>query len=268
MMLSLLFGMAIGALMGVTGAGGGILAVPALVAGLGWSMQQAAPVALIAVAGGAALGAFDAWRRQLVRYRAALLIAAIALPFTSLGIRAAQLLPQRWLLLLFACVMLAVALRAWLCSHADAPDTTGMQAAPGAVGRINPDTGRFHWNRRTALLFGTIGAIAGFMTGLLGVGGGFIIVPMLQRFTNVSMHGVVATTLLVIALVGSSGIAMAVSHGAEIAWPAALLFAGATAAGMMVGRRHVHRLSGRQVQRAFAVVVFGVACWLFVKAAL
>ena len=56
MLLSLLLGVLVGAVLGLTGAGGGILAVPALVVGMGWSMQQAAPVALVAVAGGAAVG--------------------------------------------------------------------------------------------------------------------------------------------------------------------------------------------------------------------
>jgi len=263
MTLSLLLGILIGAVMGLTGAGGGILAVPALVAGMGWSMQQAAPVALIAVSGGAALGAAEAWRRRLVRYRAAFLIAAIALPFTALGLRLAQVLPQRVLLVLFAWALLMSALRsAWKLRHAQAA-----VGAPGALGRINPDTGRFHWNWPTAFLFAAIGAIAGFMTGLLGVGGGFVIVPLLQRFTNVSMHGVVATTLLVIALVGGSGVVMALGQGATLPWPATALFAFATAAGLLLARWGGRRLDERHVQAGFAAVLVGVALWLLARAA-
>jgi len=53
MLTSLILGAIVGAVLGLTGAGGGILAVPALVAGMGWPMQQATPVALVAVAGSA-----------------------------------------------------------------------------------------------------------------------------------------------------------------------------------------------------------------------
>ena len=93
MLISLALGVFVGAVLGLTGAGGGILAVPALVVGLRWSLQQAAPVALIAVAGGAAVGAAEGFRRKLVRYKAALLMTAGGMSVTSLGIRVAQALP-------------------------------------------------------------------------------------------------------------------------------------------------------------------------------
>ena len=64
MTLVFALGILIGAIMGLTGAGGGILAVPVLVAGMNWTMQQSAPVALIAVAAGAAVGAFDGFRHR------------------------------------------------------------------------------------------------------------------------------------------------------------------------------------------------------------
>jgi uncharacterized membrane protein YfcA len=75
MLISLILGALVGAVLGLTGAGGGILAVPALVVGFGWTMQQATPVALIAVAGSAAVGAIEGLRRGLVRYKAAVLMA-------------------------------------------------------------------------------------------------------------------------------------------------------------------------------------------------
>lgn len=114
MLISLALGVFVGAVLGLTGAGGGILAVPALVVGLGWSLQQAAPVALIAVAGGAAVGAAEGFRRKLVRYKAALLMTVGGMSVTSLGIRVAHALPQRALLALFAAVMLLVAGRLFL----------------------------------------------------------------------------------------------------------------------------------------------------------
>ena len=262
MLISSLLGALVGLVLGLTGAGGGILAVPALVFGMGWTMQQAAPVALIAVAGGAAVGAVEGFRKRLVRWRAALLMALAAFPCTFVGVRAAHHLPQQWLSGTFALVMLLVAARllhgAW--RNADPAAESSM-----ALARIDQKTGRIHWTWPTAALIAAIGALTGFMTGLLGVGGGFVIVPLLRRYSSVSMHGVVATSLLVIAVVSSGGVAIALLHGAVLPLPASAWFAGATAAGMLLGRRLVKSLSARQVQYGFALVLALVALGMLAR---
>ena len=265
MLISLVLGVLVGAVLGLTGAGGGILAVPALVVGLGWSMQQAAPVALIAVAGGAGIGALEGFRRKLVRYRAAALMAVTGIAVTTLGIRAAQAVSQRVLLGLFAAVMLLVAFRLLAQTLKGAP---GESHSASTLGRIDAQTGRFVWTRLTTLLLAGIGALTGFMTGLLGVGGGFVIVPLLRRFTELSMHGIVATSLLVIAIVGVGGVLTAVLHGAVLPLEPTLLFTAATAAGMLAGRSASHRLSASHVQIGFAIVLLVVAVGLLVKAAM
>ena len=262
MEISLLLGVVIGIVLGLTGAGGGILAVPALVIGMGWSVQQAAPVALIAVAAGAALGAAEGLRKGLVRYKAAIVMVLCGLPFTQVGLSVAQWLPQKWLLWLFAGLILIVVIRLirqTMPSSQRAGDDL-------ALARIDPDTGRFRWTWRTRFLFSGFGALTGFMTGLLGVGGGFVVVPAMRRFTNASMHGLVATSLMVIALVSSGGIAVAVANGAQFPWPATILFAVATVLGMGAGRKLSSRLSETLIQRGFAFVLLCSAASLIVKA--
>ncbi|MGF6367891.1 putative membrane protein YfcA [Paraburkholderia sp. RAU6.4a] len=105
------------------------------------------------------------------------------------------------------------------------------------------------------------------MTGMLGVGGGFIIVPMMRKLTDVSMHGIVATSLMVIALVGSGGVLATATHGATLPLEVALWFTGA-AAGMLSGRLASHHIAARQVQLGFASILVCVALGLLVKAAL
>jgi uncharacterized membrane protein YfcA len=266
MLTSLLLGALVGAILGLTGAGGGILAVPALVAGMSWPIQQATPVALIAVAGSAAIGALEAFRRKLVRYRAALFMAAAGVPLTSVGVRLAHAFPPRLLLALFAAVMLVVAMRLlWQArqrGHSDGHDSRL------CVGRVNPDTGRLIWSWSTGLVLAATGALTGLMTGLLGVGGGFVIVPMLRKFTNVSIHGVVATSLMVIALVGSGGVIATILSGTPLPLELTLLFSVTTAAGMVAGRKVSHRLSALHVQVGFAVALIFVAVGLMAKAIL
>ncbi|MNE64299.1 Sulfite exporter TauE/SafE [compost metagenome] len=91
---------------------------------------------------------------------------------------------------------------------------------------------------------------------------------MLRRFTNVSMHGVVATSLMVIALVGTGGIVVAQAHGAQMPVKITVLFALATAIGMLAGRQLAGHLSGRVVQRGFAAVLLLVATGLITQALL
>lgn len=138
--MGLFLAILVGAILGLTGAGGGVLTVPALVVELGWSMQQAAPVALVAVAGSAALGAAEGLCKKLVRYRAALLMAVAGIPVSGLGIRVAHLLSQRVLLALFSCVMLVVAMRMFLQAQYESDGVEN-----GRLGRLHPSIGRFNW---------------------------------------------------------------------------------------------------------------------------
>jgi hypothetical protein len=265
-----LIGIGVGLVMGLTGAGGGILAVPALIYAMGWSMQETTPVALLAVTMGAAFGAIDGLRQKQVRYRAALLMAVVGMPLTSVGVQLAHQLPQVWLLAAFAALLLLVAYRL-LKKKTVAPGTNQAQQSEEAIehakalAHIDPATGRFDWTPRAIASIASIGAIAGFTAGLLGVGGGFVIVPMLRRFTNASMHIAVATSLLVIALVGAAGFGSSLAHGATIPWMLAIWFVVATVIGMAFGRRVTRLLSAQMVQFYFALLLLLVATYLLVK---
>jgi uncharacterized protein len=264
MLTSLIFGLLVGAVLGMTGGGGGILAVPALVTGMHWTVQQATPIALIAVAGSAAVGAGEAFMKGLVRYRAAILIAGAGVPMTSVGITLAHKLSQSILLAMFGVVMLTVAVR--LIRHALSSGKQELENSTWCVGRMEPQTGRLRWNFSTAVAMAFTGALTGFMTGLLGVGGGFIIVPLLRKLTNVSMQGIVATSLFVIALVGAGGIAVSFARGVTVPISFAFGFSVTTAAGMVAGRMLARRISDRHTQIGFAYVLLAVSLELIAKA--
>ncbi len=260
MILVVFLGAVVGGVLGLTGAGGGILAVPALVFGLGWSVAQAAPTALLAVTAAALVGATEGHWRGLVRYRAATVIALVGAGVTPVGLRVAQILPARWLLIIFALTMLGVALR--LLHPQGGRPTQEPQC------RINPETGRLHWTFASAFCLAGLGALTGFLTGLLGVGGGFVIVPALRRLTDISMHGIIATSLMVITLVGSGAVLASVIHGHLLPLRVAMPFLAATAAGMLLGRLSAHRFSHEHLQRLFAGVLVIVAASMLIKAIL
>lgn len=263
MTLVFVLGILIGAIMGLTGAGGGILAVPVLVAGMHWSMQQAAPVALMAVAAGAAVGSIDGFKHGLVRYKAAILMAVCGVPVTRLGQHWAHFIPQFILMGVFALLMMAVSWRFYKQSQ-----QTDLNIEDDALrlAYINSDTSKFIWTPIAAFILAGIGMLTGLMTGLLGVGGGFLIVPLMRRFTHLAVPSIVATSLFVIALVGSGGVISALLAGAELPVIETSGFVGAMVSGMLVGRKVSRRLQPWQVQRGFAFLLLIVSAYMLFKA--
>jgi uncharacterized membrane protein YfcA len=267
--VTLFLGLIVGAVLGLTGAGGSILAVPLLMAGLGWTLPQAAPVALLAVCASATFGTVVAWDVTHVRYRAAALMGLAAVVTAPLGIWAASVLPLTLLTLLFAVVLGVVGarmMRQALRAPAEAAIVRATVAGDGAVagGRwIHiSSAGRILWGATTAAVVGAIGAVTGFVAGLLGVGGGFVIVPALRALSGLSMHSCVATSLMAIALISAVAVAGAVLQGVTLDWRAALPFVAGALAGMLAGRRLAPRVAGPRLQQGFAVVMLVVAVGL------
>lgn len=257
MLTLLILGLFVGIILGLTGAGGGILAIPALVFSQNWSVAQAAPIGLLAVTGAAIVGAVEGFLRKLVRYRAAIWMALLGIPMTPIGLYTAQLLPTYWLMTAFAITMLVVAVRLFI------PNANHETYHPC---NLNPDTGRLDWTPSTVVILGGIGMLTGFLTGLLGVGGGFVLVPALRKATDISMHSIVATSLMVIALVGSSGIIFSLIQGNEFPLSVALPFITACIIGMVGGRQLINLFKAQTVQRVFALFVIGVAMLMLFKA--
>ncbi|EMC3959795.1 sulfite exporter TauE/SafE family protein [Pseudomonas aeruginosa] len=248
-------GVLVGLSMGLTGAGGGVLAVPALTMLLGLDLRQAVPLGLLAIGSAALLGSLDGLRHGLVRYRAALFMAAIGVLTASLGTRIAQTLPTDVLMVLFCLVLIVVAVRQW--SQGMIPSGIA-DAALFKPCQLAPDKGRFRWTPRCFMHFGAIGASAGLLTGLIGVGGGFVIVPFMRRYCELGMQGVVATSLAVVALVSLISVGQALHTGIVVP-PEGWLFIGGCALGMAVGRVLAAQFRARTLQLGFAALAAGVA---------
>jgi len=265
MSLAILFGLAIGMVLGLTGAGGGILAVPALVLGLGWSMPQATPVALLAVGLAAAVGAADGLRKGQVRWRAALLMAAMGIALAPFGVRLSHMLPHTVLMVLFALAMFAASARL-LLQQGERQAGSGLVEDGAGLSSLNkncmlaPQTGRLNWTRSCAMTLAAIGAMSGLLTGMLGVGGGFLIVPAFRQWTNIRMHGMVA-------LVSLGATLSALHAGAQVNATGALFIA-AVVAGMSGGRMAAPRLPARHLQRGFAMLSIVVALYLLLRVGL
>jgi len=256
-------GAVVGLLLGLTGAGGGILAVPLLMFALDLGVARAAPIGLLAVGLAAAMSAALGLRDGIVRYRAAALMGGLALVLAPLGVAAAQRVPNTPLTFAFAAVLALAAWRMWqrarVASRACADEARDLLPCV-----LDARDGRLVWTRPCAQALALTGVAAGLLSGLLGVGGGFVIVPALTRFTELSARSIVATSLAVIALASVGGVGAAAWHGA-IVWPIALPFAVGSVAASLLARTIAGRVAGPRLQQGFALVSAGVAVLLLAR---
>jgi uncharacterized protein len=258
-MTAILLGLVVGIILALTGAGGGILAVPLLVFGAGIGLAGAAPIGLMAVGMAAALGALLGLRDGIVRYRAALLVAAAGMVLSPLGLLLAHRIDNRWLGLLFAAVLLHVGVRAIMGRRGRSTVRRGDYPCVR-----DASSGRFIWTAPCARALALAGAVAGLLSGLLGVGGGFVMVPALNRYTDLAMQSVVATSLAVIALVSATGVVASALAG-QVAWAVAIPFCAGALAGMLGGRQLAARLAGPHLQAGFGAVACLVALGMALK---
>lgn len=262
MVMAIFLGVLVGVVMGLTGAGGGILAVPLLVFGMHLTVAEAGPVGLLAVGTAAAVGALLGLKAKVVRYRAALLVACSGILVAPLGVWLAHRLDTRLLSVFFAAVLGWVAYKTF--------GETVEQSVEPAVARRPPPcmrdqrSGQFIWTSTCAAALSIAGTGAGLLSGLLGVGGGFVMVPALQHYTDLSTQSVIATSLAVIALVSLVSVAASMTSG-QFDFMVALPFAAGSVAGMSVGSRLTSRLPHRHLKRAFGVICIGVAVGMMFK---
>ncbi|AXF85481.1 hypothetical protein DTO96_101212 [Ephemeroptericola cinctiostellae] len=272
-------GLAIGVVLGATGAGGAILSVPLLTLGLHLTVSQAAPIGLFAVSLASSIAALIGLYEGIVRYKAAVLMAGMGVLLSPLGLWLAQRLPNAPLVMLFVIVLLFVAWRMWHSvgpndladesKTAQAPAQTlsqGLnQASTQSFACERSDTsGKFIWTLPCARALALTGGVAGFLSGLIGVGGGFIIVPSLKKNTNLDMRAIVATSLAVITLVSISGVVIA-AHQGLMDWHTGLPFAAGTVAGTLAGRLLGKHLSSSIQARGFAMLAAAAAALMVIK---
>lgn len=260
-LLSAVLGLLVGLVLALTGAGGAILAIPLLVFALHLSVSQAAPIALLAIFAATSIGAVHGLYQGTVRYKSAMLIAGLGLLMAPVGVKLAQHLPLQILNLSLAAVLVFVAIRTWQNNRI--LDTTPA-AKPPAACAINPATSKLFWTADCTKRLMLTGEITGLLSGLLGVGGGFIIVPSLQQVSNFNTQTIVATTLAVVAIVSAGSLALHVQT-TTVDWTIALPFCVGTTIAMLVMsglRRFIPNVIS---QRGFALLCLWAAAYLTVK---
>lgn len=224
----------IGVTLGLLGGGGSILTVPVFVYALGLDPKRAIAMSLPVVGGAALVGAIQHWRKGNVQLRTALPFGVAAMLGAFTGARFAGGLNGHIQLAIFSVVMIAAAI--------------SMFQSARAVGPVTPKPAR-SW---PALL--AIGVGVGAVTGLVGAGGGFLIVPALVILGGLTMPQAVGTSLLVIAMNTAAGF-LGYQGTVDFDWPLVLKFGALTAIGILVGSSLVQYVPQRALKKAFALLL-------------
>lgn len=249
-------GFLVGTLLGLAGGGGGVVAVPLLVYLAHLPGHRAVALSTSAIALTAVLGAARRARLGQVDWPTGAGFAALGMLTSPLGALLAQRIPERVLLVAFALLIGVVAVRMWVAS--------GGTQQPGRNACRTPK-GELIWSARCALVLLVLGAATGVLSGLFGVGGGFIVVPSLVLFTGMPTQRAIGTSLLVVSLVSSAAFLShwLVGNHPDLALGA--LFAISSLAGLLLGERLAQQLTGPALQKVFACLLVGVAIWVITQ---
>ncbi|MFK5583450.1 sulfite exporter TauE/SafE family protein [Serinicoccus sp. LYQ131] len=234
----------VGVTLGLLGGGGSILMVPLLVYVAGMETKEAIATSLLVVGVTSAVGAVSHARAHRVRWRTGLVFGVAGMVGAYAGGRVAAYVPAQWLLLGFAAMMLATAV-AMLRPRRDVDPATVHDRLP--VPRVVLD-----------------GLVVGLVTGLVGAGGGFLVVPALALLGGLSMPVAVGTSLVVIAMKSAAGLGGYLAS-VQIDWATAGAVTAAAVLGALLGGPLAGRISPDRLRTLFGWFVLVMAVVIMVQ---
>ncbi|WP_330285952.1 sulfite exporter TauE/SafE family protein [Streptomyces sp. NBC_00576] len=241
--LALVAGAVTGLALGALGGGGSVLAVPALIYLLGFTPAAATTASLAVVTVTSATGLAAHARADTVEWRAGAVFAAAGLVPAMLGGAVSGYVPSALLTGAFAVI---AGLAAYRMLRPSASLREGVAVRPVQVARA--------------------GAGLGAVTGVLGVGGGFLAVPALVNVVGLRMRAAVGTSLLVISVNSLAALLARSGTATRVDWALVAPFAGAAILGAWDGKRLAGHVSGSRLQRLFAWMLLAVALFMLADA--
>ena len=241
LLMAIASGVLIGSVLGYVGAGGSMLAIPIFIYAYGLSPVAATTASLLVVFIGAASGALPKLRRNEILIKESLTIWAIGLVTNLTGAYYLPRIDENVILTGFSLVLISAGVSMLIPSPAESSER-----------KVSP-----------VALVG-ISLIIGALTGLFGIGGGFLAIPILVLFYNVSPARAAGTSLFIIMINTLTGFFAHYRHWDEVNW----LIPGVIATvALLVSRfasHHSSRLSPATLKRAFALFVFAIALFTLV----
>lgn len=256
--LAIISGAITGIVLGLFGSGGSIIAMPALMYLLNVEAKSAIAMSMGIVAVTATISGWDNWRRGNVDLKVAAMFGLFGVIGTYGGARLGVYTPVQVQLTLFALVMYAAA---WKMLQIKKQPVSQLATAGGPP--LSEDEAiSAHMGHIAAH-----GVGVGVLTGLVGVGGGFLIVPALVLLSGIPMKIAIGTSLVIVAAKSYSGFAGYVA-AVPVDWSIMASFTAVTVAGSFVGTRVAHRFSQETLKRSFGVFLVFVASYILLKSVL
>ena len=259
-LVAVVAGVLIGLSLGALGGGGSILAVPVLVYGLDQSPVQATTGSLVVVGVTSLIGAVTAYRAGNVMLGRGVAFGLVALGGAVVGARASTHVPEPVLLAAFAVLMLVVgavmAVRQLRRRRGGQPADSSRPALDDPIISFSPT---FACQCPRALKVLVTATVVGLLTGFLGVGGGFLVVPALLLALALPMRYAAGTSLVVITITSAVALGVRTGAGAQPDWGLVLLLTAASAIGGFLGARVAARTDTHRLSAAFTVLVLAVA---------
>ena len=243
-MLALAAGLSlvIGVVLGMLGGGGAILMLPMLVYAVGLEPKAAIASSLFVVGTTSIAGMTMHARAGAVRWKVGAMFGAAAMTGAYAGGHLAHFVPAAVLLVLFGLIMVVTALAMLKGRKAGLEEPHALRLG------------------RALALGGTVGVLSG----LVGAGGGFLIVPALTLFGGLAIREAIGTSLFVIALQSFAGFAGHITH-VHVAWPLVLLVTAAAFAGSLAGAMLGAKVSPHGLRKGFAWLVIAMGLFMFAK---
>ena len=249
----------IGLSLGLIGGGGSILTVPILVYLFHIEPVLATAYSLFIVGATSIIGTIPKYKAGQVKINTALLFGIPSIlsvfltrtfilpqiPFILFSGSSFSITKNIFLMILFASLMIAA-------SYSMIKSSKTIEASPSSATQLNYP------------LIITLGAMEGFLTGLVGAGGGFLIIPALVLFTQLPMKEAIGTSLLIIAAKSLIGFLGDLSHS-EMDWSLLGLLSGIAILGILIGNRLSRKIDGQKLKKGFAWFVLTVGVYILIR---
>jgi len=243
--LLVVFGFFIGILASMVGVDGGVFIVPILTFFYGFKVKAATATSLTAVIFTAIASTINYRKQKRIYYKTGLVLAVTTTPGAYLGAYVATITDERLPGLTFGVFMILVALRTIFKLF--------RRKGEDKMRPMRTDTETVN-SRKTMVIGAGLGFFGGFASGLLGIGGGTAVVPIMTIALGMPIHSATATSMFTMIFTAISGVTK-YSQANLVNLPVALLLAAGTVFGAQVGAYTSRRLSGRKLSIIFALVL-------------
>lgn len=247
----------IGLSLGLIGGGGSILAVPILVYVMGLDAKVAIAMSLAVVGIVSLIGVIPHWRQGNVNFKTAAIFTPAAMLGAFLGARLAAL-PFITGTIQLICFGMVMVLASVLMIRSSSPKAPYQESALKHKPPVQ------HSHKRQWLAIPLEGLGVGVLTGFVGVGGGFAIIPALVLLGDLPMKSAIGTSLLIIAFKSAAGF-LGYLNQVTLDWTLMLTFTLAASVGTITGALLTQKIEAKHLQKGFGYFILIVAIFILIK---